>query len=160
MQVVKRKGNILATGLNRFTFLVIITLFGYISRVLPFPIDTTDILIQRQHLCVLYFLFHGSHFTTTLWVLKALLCFHIDHTCRYHQSNLMSDSIFSVNIAHCIAISVTHIIITTSVNILYSARIQYFSSIHSWVAAHVDVIFLTFLLFLFSFTVMLYLSFM
>ena len=49
------------------------------------------------------------------WVLKPVLCFHmtsfnygakgvrdVDPTCRCHQSNIMPDSIFSVNIAQCV----------------------------------------------------------
>ena len=64
---------------------------------------------------VWYFLFIGLHFATTLRVLKPVLCFHmtsfnygakgvrdVDPTCRCHQSNIMSDSIFSVNIAQCV----------------------------------------------------------
>ena len=64
---------------------------------------------------VWYFLFHGLHFATTLRVLKPVLCFHmtsfnygakgvrdVDPTGRCHQSNIMPDSIFSVNIAQCV----------------------------------------------------------
>ena len=64
---------------------------------------------------VLFFLFHGLHFTTTLRVLKPVLCFHmasfyygakgerdVDPACRCHQSNIMPDGIFSVNIGQCV----------------------------------------------------------
>ena len=64
---------------------------------------------------VLYFHFHGLHFATTLRVLKPVLCCHmtpfnygakgvrdVDPTCRCHQSNIMPDSIFSINIAQCV----------------------------------------------------------
>ena len=63
----------------------------------------------------LFFLFHGLHYATTLRVLKPVLCFHmtwfnygakgvkdVDPACRCHQSNIMPDSIFSVNIAQCV----------------------------------------------------------
>ena len=66
-------------------------------------------------LIVLYFLFHGLHFATTLKVLKPVLYFHmasfnygakevrdVDRVCACHQSNIMPDSIFSVNIARCV----------------------------------------------------------
>ena len=89
--------------------------FEYISGVLTFPIDTIYMVIQSWHLIVLYFLFHGLHFVTTLRVLKLVLSFHvtsfhygakgvrdIDGTCRCHQSNIMPDIIFSVNITQCI----------------------------------------------------------
>ena len=58
------------------------------------------------------FLFHGLHFATTHRVLKTLSCFHmtsfnysakgvrdVESACRCHQSNIIPDSIFSVNIA-------------------------------------------------------------
>ena len=61
------------------------------------------------------FLFHGLHFATTHRVLKTLSCFHmtsfnysakevrdVDSACRCHQSNIIPDSIFSVNIARCV----------------------------------------------------------
>ena len=61
------------------------------------------------------FLFHRLHFGTTLRVLKPVLCFHmalfnysakavrdVDPACRCHQSNVMSDGIFSINIARCV----------------------------------------------------------
>ena len=61
------------------------------------------------------FLFHRSHFATTLSVLKPVLWFHmtsfnygakgvkdVDPACRCHQSNIMPDSIFSVSIAQCV----------------------------------------------------------
>ena len=64
---------------------------------------------------VWYFPFHTLQFTTTLSVLKPELCFHmtsfnygvkgvgdVDPTCRCHQSNIMPDSIFSVNIIQCV----------------------------------------------------------
>ena len=64
---------------------------------------------------VLYFHFHRLHFATTLRVLKPVLCFHmtpfnygakgvrdIDPACRCHQSNIIPDSIFSVNIAQSV----------------------------------------------------------
>ena len=64
---------------------------------------------------VLYFLFHGLHFATALRMLRPVLCFHmtsfnydakgvrdVDAACRCHQSNIMPDGIFSVNIAQCI----------------------------------------------------------
>ena len=64
---------------------------------------------------VLYFLFHGLHFATTLRVLKPVLCFHmtsftygakgvrdVDPASRCHQSNIIPNSIFSVNIAECV----------------------------------------------------------
>ena len=64
---------------------------------------------------VLYYVFHGLHFATTLRVLKPVLCFHmtsfnygakevrdVDPACRCHRSNIMPDSIFSVNIAQCV----------------------------------------------------------
>ena len=63
---------------------------------------------------VLYFLFHGLHFATALRMLRPVLCFHmtsfnydakgvrdVDAACRCHQSNIMPDGIFSVNIARC-----------------------------------------------------------
>ena len=89
--------------------------FEYISEVLTCPKDIRDTLIQGWHLIVWYFPFHGLHFVTTLRVLKPVLCFHmasfnygakgvrdVDPTCRCHQSNIIPDSIFSVNIAHCV----------------------------------------------------------
>ena len=89
--------------------------FGYISEVLTFLKDTTVILRFSLHFIVLYFIFHGLHFATTFTVLKPVLCFNmtllnysskmerdLDSTCRCHQSNIMPDSIFSVNIAQCI----------------------------------------------------------
>ena len=64
---------------------------------------------------VWYFPFHGLHFVTSLTVLTPVLCFHttsfnygakvvrdVDPTCRCHQSNIMPDSIFSVNNAQCV----------------------------------------------------------
>ena len=67
------------------------------------------------YLIVLFFLFHGLHFVTTLRVLKPVLCFHmtsfnygakgardVDPACGCHQSNIMPDSIFSLNIAQCV----------------------------------------------------------
>ena len=63
---------------------------------------------------VLYFLFHGLHFATTLRVLKPVLCFHmasvngakgvrdVDPARRCHQSNIIPNSIFSVNIVECV----------------------------------------------------------
>ena len=64
---------------------------------------------------LLYFLFRGLHFATTLRVLKPVLCFHmtsfnygakevrdVDPACRCHRGNIMPDSIFSVNIAQCL----------------------------------------------------------
>ena len=61
------------------------------------------------------FPFHRFHSVTTLTVLKPVLCFHktsfsygafwvrdVDPTCRCHQSNVIPNSIFSVNIAHCL----------------------------------------------------------
>ena len=88
--------------------------FECICEVLTFPKDTTENLRYCWHLIVLHFLFHGLHFTTTLRVLKPVLYFHmksfnygakddVDPTCRCHQSNIMPDSIFSVDIAQCIA---------------------------------------------------------
>ena len=71
--------------------------------------------LESYHLIVLYFLFYGLHFATTLKVLKPVLCFHmtpfnygakgvraVDPACRCHQSNIMPDSIFNVNIAQCV----------------------------------------------------------
>ena len=68
-------------------------------------------VIQSWHFIVLYFLLHGLHFVITLRVLKLVLSFHmtlfhysakgvrdIDHTCTCHQSNIMPDDIFSVDI--------------------------------------------------------------
>ena len=62
-----------------------------------------------------HFPFHGLHFATSLTVLTPVLCFHttsfnygakvvrdVDPTCRCHQSNIMPDSIFSVNNAQCV----------------------------------------------------------
>ena len=64
---------------------------------------------------VLDFIFHGLHFATTLTVLTPVSCFHItsfnygakevrdaDPACGCHQSNIIPDSIFSVNIAQCV----------------------------------------------------------
>ena len=64
---------------------------------------------------VLYFLFHGLHFATTFRVLKPVFCFHmtsfnygakrvrdVDPAFRCHQSNIIPDSIFNVNIAQCV----------------------------------------------------------
>ena len=61
------------------------------------------------------FYFSGLNFATTLRVLSEVLCFHmtsfnygakgvrnVDSACRCHQSNTMSDGIFSVNIAQCV----------------------------------------------------------
>ena len=66
-------------------------------------------------LIILYFLFHGLHFATTLRVLNPVLCFHVilfnyrakevrhvDPACKCHQSNIVPDSIFSVNIAQLV----------------------------------------------------------
>ena len=85
------------------------------SGVLTFPIDTIYMVIQSWHLIVLYFLLHGLHFVITLRVLKLVSSFHmtlfhygakgvkdIDRTGRCHQSNIMPDNIFSVNITQCI----------------------------------------------------------
>ena len=85
--------------------------FEYISGVLTFPIDTMYMVIQSWHLIILYFLLYGLNFVITLRVLKLVLSFHmtlfhygakgvrdIDRTCRCHQSNIMPDNIFSVNI--------------------------------------------------------------
>ena len=68
--------------------------------------------MQGWHLIVWYFLFHGLHSETTFRELRSVLCFHmtsfdygakrardVDPTCICHQSNIMPDSIFSVNIA-------------------------------------------------------------
>ena len=68
--------------------------------------------VNIWYLIVLYFLFHGLHFATTFRVLKPGLCFHttpfnygakwvrdVYPACRCHQSNIMPDSIFIVNIA-------------------------------------------------------------
>ena len=92
--------------------------FEHISEVLTFSIDTTDILISGWHFIAWCFLFHGLHFATTLRVLNPVLCFHmtsfnygtkwvrnVGPTCRCHQSNIMSVTIFSVNIAPCVACS-------------------------------------------------------
>ena len=89
--------------------------FEYDSEILTFPKDTTDNLRNSRHFIVLYCLFHGLHFATTLRVLRPVLCFHmasfdygakgvrnVDPTCRCHQSNIMPGSIFSGNIAQCI----------------------------------------------------------
>ena len=66
-------------------------------------------------LIILYFLFHGLHFATTLRVLNPVLCFRVilfnyrakevtdvDPACKCHQSNIVPDSIFSVNIAQLV----------------------------------------------------------
>ena len=63
----------------------------------------------------LFCIFIVLHFATTLMVLKPLLCFHmkpfnycakgvrdVELACRCHQSNIMPDSMFSVNIAQCV----------------------------------------------------------
>ena len=77
---------------------------------LTFLIDTAYIVIYSWNFIILYFLFHGLHLATTLRVLNPVLCLHMtlfnqgakagvrdeDHTCRYHQSNIMRDSILSV----------------------------------------------------------------
>ena len=67
------------------------------------------------HLIVCYSPFRGLHIVTTLRMLKLVLCFHmtsfnygakgvkvVDPNFRCHQSNIISDNIFSVNIALCI----------------------------------------------------------
>ena len=87
--------------------------FEYISEVLNFPIDTTHCDIELAFYC-LYFRFHQFNFPTILKVLKLVLCFSYDiinygakgvrdadRACRCNQSNIMPDSIFSVNIAQC-----------------------------------------------------------
>ena len=79
--------------------------FEYISEFLTFPKDTTNNLRYGWHLIVFYLFFMGF-----------MLCFHrtsfgygvkrvrdVGPTCRCHQSNIMPDSIFSVNIAPCIS---------------------------------------------------------
>ena len=89
--------------------------FEYISRILTFPIDTINMVIQSWHLIVLHFLLCVLNFVITLKILKLVSSFHmtlfhygakgamgIDCTCRCHQSNIMSDNIFSVNITQCI----------------------------------------------------------
>ena len=89
--------------------------FEYISGVLTFPIGTTYIVIQIRHWIALYFLFCGLHFATTLRVLKPVLCFHMtsfnygakgvrnaELNCRCHQSNIIPDNSFSVNITQCV----------------------------------------------------------
>ena len=63
----------------------------------------------------LSFVFSFSWVTTTLRVLKPVLCFHmisfnygakgvrdVDPACRCHQRNIMPDSIFSINITRCV----------------------------------------------------------
>ena len=89
--------------------------FEYISGALTFPIDKMYMVRQSWHLIVLYFLLHGLHFVITLRVLKLVSSFHmtlfhygakgvkdIDRTGGYHQSNIMPDNMFSVNITQCI----------------------------------------------------------
>ena len=62
-----------------------------------------------------YFHFHWLHCATTLTVFTPVLCFHmasfnygtkgvrdVDPACRCFQSNIMPDSIFSVNIAQSV----------------------------------------------------------
>ena len=69
-------------------------------------------IIQGWHLIVWYFPFHELHFVTTFRMLKPVLCFHMtsfsygakrirdgDPIYRCQQSNIMTDRIFSVNIA-------------------------------------------------------------
>ena len=66
---------------------------------------------------VWYLPFHGLHFATTVRVLTPVLCFHmtsfnygakgvrdVEPTCRCHQSNIMPDSNFNVNIAQCVPV--------------------------------------------------------
>ena len=66
-------------------------------------------------LCLIVSSLLTSHFAITLRVLKPVLCFQmtsnnygakglrdVDPACRCHQSNIMFDSIFSVNIAQCV----------------------------------------------------------
>ena len=65
--------------------------------------------------CLVIGIFHGLHSTTSLTVLKPVLCFHmtsfnygakgvrdVDLTCSCHQSYIIPDSIFSANIAQCV----------------------------------------------------------
>ena len=72
-------------------------------------------MIQSWHLIVFCFLLHGLNFVITLIVLEFELSFHmilfhygikgvrdIDRTCRCHQSIIMPDNVFSVNITQCI----------------------------------------------------------
>ena len=75
----------------------------FISGILMFPIDTPNIVIQNWHFWFfLYFLFHELHFTTTLKVLKSVLCFHMpsfyygvmevrgkEPTCGCDQNNII-----------------------------------------------------------------------
>ena len=85
--------------------------FEYISGVVTFPIGTINMVMQSWHLIVLYFLLHGLQFGTTLRILKFVLNSHmisfhygangvrdIDANYKCHQSNIMPDNIFSVNI--------------------------------------------------------------
>ena len=92
---------------------------------LTFPIDTTYCDIELAFDCFVfsfslvtlceYFLFDWLHFPTTFMVSKPALRFHmasfnygtkgvkdVDPACRCHQSNIMPDSIFSVNIAQSV----------------------------------------------------------
>ena len=94
-------------------FLFRYCLFEYIRELQTFPIDTTNISMQGCHLIVCYFRFDGLLFAITLEILKPVSCFHmtsfiygvkrvreVDTSFRFHQKNVMSDSIVSVNIGH------------------------------------------------------------
>ena len=92
---------------------------------LTFPIDTTHCNIELAFDCfvfsfswvksVFFFFLFFFFFATTFMVLKPVLCFHmtsfnygakgvrdVDPACRCYQSNIVPDSIFSVNIAQCV----------------------------------------------------------
>ena len=86
----------------------------FLQPSLQIPEDTTDNLRYLREI-VLCFVFHGLHFSTSLRVLKPVLCFHmtslnygakgvrdVNPTCICHKSNIMPDSIFIINIAQCI----------------------------------------------------------
>ena len=102
-------------------------IYGYMKNILcssdftclPILLYSSQVLLLYSwNLILWYFLFHGLHFATTLRVLKPVLCFDmtsfnygakgvrdVDPTCRCHQSNIMPDGIFSVNIAQCVTCS-------------------------------------------------------
>ena len=85
--------------------------FKYIREIQTFPIDTTHCDIELAF-DLIFLIFHGLHFATTLTVWSLCYVFiwlhlimvqkgvrDVDSACRCHQSNIMPDSIFSVNIA-------------------------------------------------------------
>ena len=83
----------------------------------PSLTSTENLRYLRQFVLaiVLCFVFHGLHFSTSLMMLKPVLCFHmtslnygskgvrdVNATCICHKSNIMPDSILIINIAQCV----------------------------------------------------------